>query len=250
MPASFRFTYQGYKELIFLLRAHNYTFSDYYDWRDYAKPVIIRHDIDSSPEKALQLAKIENEIGVRSTYFVLLTSEFYNIFSVRVQNSLKGLLALGHTIGLHFDEKRYPAIFGDPQKCKEHILQEAEILGNVLGLRIRVVSMHRPSKEMLEENLHIPGMVNSYSTVFFREFKYLSDSRRCWREPVADIIAQERFPKLHILTHPFWYYDEEMSLRETVTRFITEGANVRYAAMKENMKNLDSILSQREENIL
>lgn len=247
MEKAFPFTYQGYRELIFSLRAHGYTFVDYYNWNEFTKPVIIRHDIDNSLMKALKLAKIESEAGVRSTYFVLLTSEFYNVFSARAQKCLRELICLGHTVGLHFDEKCYPASFGDPQKCAEHIRQEASILENVLDALVTVVSMHRPSREILEADLRVPGMVNSYGNTFFKEFKYLSDSRRCWREPVAEIIAREQFPKLHILTHPFWYYEEEKPLRETVVSFIEEGAMARYAAMKENIKNLDSIVSLHEE---
>lgn len=248
MPVSFPFTNQGYKDLILSLRAHGYTFANYHNWHEFSKPVIIRHDIDNSLEKALQLAKIENEMGLQSTYFVLLTSEFYNVFSARAHGCLKELQALGHSIGLHFDEKRYPASFGDPKKCKEHILQEASVLAHELDTPIMVVSMHRPSREMLEADLSIPGMVNSYGNVFFKEFKYLSDSRRCWREPVADIIAQEKFPKLHILTHPFWYYNQEKSLWETVTEFIKEGAKARYLAMKDNIKDIENILSEPAQN--
>ena len=43
--------------------------------------VILRHDIDYSLDKAVALAELERELGVSSTYFVLLTSEFYNLLS-------------------------------------------------------------------------------------------------------------------------------------------------------------------------
>lgn len=252
MPAFFPFTYQGYEDLIFVLRAHGYSFADYNNWNKFTNPVIVRHDIDYSLEKALQLARIERKTGVQSTYFVLLTSEFYNVFSAKAQECFTELQALGHTVGLHFDEKRYPAIFGDPQKCKEQIMKEASVLANALDTPITAVSMHRPSREMLEANLHIPGMINSYGNAFFKEFKYLSDSRRHWREPVAEIIAKEQFPKLHILTHPFWYHEREETLQETVMTFIEEGTKARYAAMKENIRDIESILpapSQNEANI-
>ena len=44
--------------------------------------VILRHDIDCSLKAALKMAKIEDDLDVTSTYFILLTSEFYNPFNV------------------------------------------------------------------------------------------------------------------------------------------------------------------------
>jgi len=34
--------------------------------------MIIRHDIDRKPERALKMAEIENDLGVKSTYFFTL----------------------------------------------------------------------------------------------------------------------------------------------------------------------------------
>ena len=45
---------------------------------------LLRHDIDFSPHRALALAKIEKKIGVRSTYFIQLTSLYYNVFESSV----------------------------------------------------------------------------------------------------------------------------------------------------------------------
>ena len=40
--------------------------------------VILRHDIDMSPKWAYLMAKEENKIDVKSTYFVQISSKFYN----------------------------------------------------------------------------------------------------------------------------------------------------------------------------
>ena len=39
----------------------------------------------------------------------------------------------------------------------------------------------------------VPGMINGYGKVYFKEFKYLSDSRRWWREPVEEIIESGQY---------------------------------------------------------
>ena len=36
--------------------------------------MIIRHDIDREPERALKMAEIENDLGVKSTYFFTLAN--------------------------------------------------------------------------------------------------------------------------------------------------------------------------------
>lgn len=81
MQGTFPFTYQGYAGMILSLQQNGYEISDYHNWQYVERPAILRHDIDNSPEKALQLAKLEKKLSVRSTYFVLLTSDFYNVFS-------------------------------------------------------------------------------------------------------------------------------------------------------------------------
>lgn len=53
------FTYESYKELINLLREHRYSFTNYHNYKQYEKPVILRHDVDSSLDKAVTLAKVE-----------------------------------------------------------------------------------------------------------------------------------------------------------------------------------------------
>ena len=104
------------------------------------------------------------------------------------------------------------------------------------------VSMHRPSQATLDANLEIAGMVNSYGRIFFRQFKYVSDSRCRWREPVLDIVESGSYDKLHILTHAFWYDESEKDVTDTVKSFLNSAYKVRYEQMKENITDLDEIL--------
>lgn len=108
--------------------------------------------------------------------------------------------------------------------------------------------MHRPSRETLEADYAFPGIVNSYGKTFFRDFKYLSDSRRRWREPVLDIIRSGEFDRLHILTHAFWYHEAEEDISRAVGNFVRSANRERYWQMMENITDLPSIL--REEDVL
>ncbi|MDE7247636.1 MAG: hypothetical protein K2N43_07090, partial [Lachnospiraceae bacterium] len=179
-----QFTYECYQALLKELKDHGYQIADYESWRQKDRCAILRHDVDYDVQKAVEMAEFEQTQGVTSTYFVLLTSNFYNVFSKETCQAIRKMINCGHTIGLHFDEVRYPELAGDPEGITQKIAEEAQILGMAVGHKVNTVSMHRPSKEILEADLQIPGMINSYGKVFFKDFKYVSDSRRRWREPV------------------------------------------------------------------
>ena len=239
------FTYSDYRKLIALLWDNGYTFANYHDFEKHKRCIIMRHDVDNSLSQAVRLAELEEECGVQSTFFVLLRTDFYNAASASAQKMLHRILELGHEIGLHFDEMAYDG--GSGEDMIRRILWEKEMLSALLGTEVTTVSMHRPSKTTLDADWQIPGMVNSYVEMFFHSFKYLSDSRRRWREPVENIICAGEYDRLHILTHPFWYHDEEKTITESVGAFIRSARHERYLQMAENITDIDSII--KEENI-
>lgn len=215
-----RYTYDSYRELINLLKSTGYKFVKYSNSDYDGKNVIMRHDIDIMVQKAVEMAKVEQEEGISSTYYVLLSSDLYNVCSREDGEGIREIIKMGHDVGLHFDETRYNCANKDMEEVIKRITKEAEILSDCIEYNITSVSMHIPSKEVLEADLCIPNIINSYSKRFFSEFKYLSDSERRWREPVLDIIESQTYDKLHILTHPFWYNDTEISKEQTVNTFI------------------------------
>lgn len=240
------FTYTGYSKLMAKLRNQGYAIASYHIWEETERCVILRHDVDNDLEKAAQLAEFERSLGIRSTYFLLLTSDFYNVFSKESQRLLKQIQGGHHDIGLHFDEARYPEASGDPQAVTDMIQYEAGILSMAVGTPVSAVSMHRPSPAILDADIQIPHMINSYGKTFFHEFKYLSDSRRRWREPVETIIDSAEYDRLHILTHPFWYSERERDLHHTVAGFINSANLQRYCQMEENITDLESIMRREE----
>lgn len=238
------FTYAAYRDLLSLLREENYRFCDYFDYKEVDKCVILRHDVDYSVEHAVKMAQIEHGEGVRSTYFVLLRTDFYNPASRHVTDALRRIRALGHEVGLHFDEVAYRDC--GEEALPEMILREAKLLGDICGFPIRCFSMHRPNQLTIEKNLEVTGIVNAYGQEFFRGFKYLSDSRRHWREPVLDIIRSGEQARLHILTHAFWYGEQERSIGETIGTFVRGANRERYDQMAENIRAIEEILHRNE----
>lgn len=239
-----KFTYSAYRELLSLFREWGYAIRNYYTYLDAPRCVILRHDIDNSLDQAVKLAELEAEENVRSTWFVLLRTDFYNVFSKASKEALDRIHSLGHEIGLHFDEASYVPTL-KPDEVVEKIIKECGLLSALLGTQVSTVSMHRPSKSTLEANYQIPGVVNSYGRTFFQDFKYLSDSRRRWRETVEEIIRSGEYDRLHILTHAFWYHEEEEDISMTVGNFIRSANQERYQQMAENITDISSVLGNR-----
>ena len=237
------FTYDSYEQLLRLLSEHGYRFRTYDDYQPNERCVIMRHDVDNSLGQAEKLAEIEHDFGIRSTYFVLLSSDFYNPASNQSYKALHTIVDLGHKVGLHFDETIYDYSTYD---MRHYIEKEARILSELTGIPINCFSLHRPNTVTLETELTVPGYINSYSREFFRDFKYLSDSRRRWREPVEEIVKSEVYDRLHILTHAFWYGDRERSLRESIGGFIQNAKFDRYSSMEKNITDLNSIIRRDE----
>ncbi len=239
------FTYGAYERLLGLLREKGYFFCDYHNYAQRDKSVILRHDIDMDIDMAVQMASLEERAGVRSTYFVLLSSNFYNVFSGRNQRNLGRILEMGHEVGLHFDEAKYDFA---PDDMVTAIEEEVSILERCLGCEVATVSMHRPSQATLEADYRIRGgrVVNSYGKVFFRDHKYVSDSRRRWREDVEAVTESGAYDRLHILTHPFWYGEHERSAKEVLRQFVRSRADLCYADLRDNIRDIEEFLREEE----
>lgn len=234
------FTYSSYKKMLVLLKENSFKICNYETYQDSYRSVILRHDIDFSLKTALQLAELEYKQGIQSTYFILLATPFYNPFHRKSRNIIETIRDMGHAIGLHFDEANY--FISNKEELINHVEREIAILSKGLDMDIKSVSMHRPSKWVLEADVHFPSVINSYSKEFFKDFKYLSDSRMNWREDVYQVIQSDLYDRLHILTHPIWYGEKERSMKEILLELIEEQKSKCYENVRENIRDLDEIL--------
>ena len=234
------FTFDSYKNLIQAIRESGYQFADYHNFNNFENPCILRHDIDYSLERALNFARLEEDLSVKSTYFVLVTSDFYNPLSNKSRTIIKTIKKYGHEIGLHFDEVSYKEL--NKESIVDAIKKECSILQEIIEDKVTTVSMHRPSKWVLEADLQIPEIVNSYGKCFFHDFKYVSDSRMRWREDVMKYVTEKTYPKLHILTHAFWYGKKQLSVQDVLEDYLASSRMDRYKILDENFTDLSSII--------
>lgn len=77
-----------------------------YDWASFDRhprrgDVFLRHDVRVSLEAALELARVEHELGARATYLLMTESAFYNLDSHVGRYAQRQLRQWGHAVGLH-----------------------------------------------------------------------------------------------------------------------------------------------------
>jgi len=61
--------------------------------------VIIKHDVEDRPEKALEISKIEHSFGITATYYV----HSFFLSDPQSVEILREIASLGHEIGYHYD---------------------------------------------------------------------------------------------------------------------------------------------------
>ena len=95
------FSYTEYINIINLIKS-NLPIIDYSEvTSDTKKFCVIRHDIEFSIDRALELALIESELGISTTYTVQLRNNTYNALSEKNIALIHKIKDLGHNIGLH-----------------------------------------------------------------------------------------------------------------------------------------------------
>lgn len=213
------FTEAAYRELVRAAKAR-YAFVSFTDAATAAAGVLWRHDIDVSVHRALALAAIEQAEGVRATYFVHLHSRFYSVLEDAIVERLRGIVAMGHDVGLHFDTHFSPAM-GD--SLETAVAAEAAIVARLAGAPVKALSFHDPDAHGSVVNAAdlIAGLVNTYGRTIQDRFGYGSDSNGHWRHtPLLEEITSGRHARLQVLTHPEWWVPEPMTARARIARAI------------------------------
>jgi len=210
------FTQKNYRKLL-ELAIKTRKFVNYDDVTEaHGNEVWWRHDVDFSLERSLELAKIENEYGLSTTYFFLLHSENYNILGEESRSIVKQIIQLGHKIGLHFDTSYYGIC--DINILEKYLRLESATLHDYFNVEVKVFSFHNPNKFALSCKEYIyADMINTYAAKFQNEVNYCSDSNGYWRHKrLEDVLNDKNLGQLQVLTHPVWWTENIMSPRKRI----------------------------------
>jgi len=202
------FSYKNYKNIINVVNS-KLPIVDFKDVTfDTEKFCVLRHDIEFSVDRALELANVESSLGVNSTYTVQLRNNTYNALSEKNIKAVKEIKNLGHHIGLH---QNPPSMSDD--ELTDYILKDIETLEHYYGFEVDRYAFHRcgSNPTLLKKYVEVPDKINCYAKEFFHYFSgerpedlrihYLADSNHMWK--YGHPLDFNNINKLQLLTHPF-----------------------------------------------
>lgn len=210
---SIPFTYDTYADLLTELRARGYEFTTYGTSVEEGQ-VLLRHDVDWSPRRAVRMAELEAEHDVTATYFFLLSSPFYNLLHEETRAALDRIVSLGHDVELHFSTHQYWSSEPADDELVAAVDREREILSSILEDPIETVSFHIPPDWVLQRSYD--GFVSTYEERFFTSIAYRGDSNQRWRRspPFAEGVPDQ----LQILVHPGLWAETDQTFAERLYR--------------------------------
>jgi hypothetical protein len=208
------FTHEQYRVILRTGREAGYRFATF-DELDRLRggemlACLLRHDCDNDLVAARDLARIEAELGVRATYFVMVRSALYNLLAPPASALVREIVALGHRLGLHFDEA--PCRDLNPQEIAGEVDRERDWLVREFGQPIDVVSFHQPSPRVLANEMRL-NCLNTYDRADMAGLHYISDSNLRFRgETPIECFERRAHRLLHVLLHPEWWTRDPMPL--------------------------------------
>lgn len=144
---------------------------------------LIRHDVDRRPKRALQMAKLEKEMSINSTYYF--RARPY-VFKPEI---IEEISRLGHEIGYHYES--LSDTNGDLSRALEDFKNNLRKFRRIVP--VQTISMHgRPLKpydnrdiwrdpqnhQHLVEEIAVLGEV--YLDIDYRDIVYITDTGRNW----------------------------------------------------------------------
>lgn len=187
------FTLQSYSRYLRAIKSSGVPFYRFDDFME--RPVspetfcLVRHDVDRKPKNALEMAQLEQEMGVVSTYYFRKKPQTFK------PAIIKEIAAMGHEIGYHYESLSDAK--GDMKKAVA--LYERDLAAFRAIVPIRTTSMHgRPllpydnrdiwkdagNHQHLVNNLNILGEV--YLDIDYSEIAYINDTGRNWTSGKAN----------------------------------------------------------------
>ena len=230
------FTEKNYKKIL-RLALKRYKFVSYGQaLKETNNFILLRHDVDSSPQRALALSKIESKLKIKATYCVQLGGLFYNPFEPQVRKIFLEIKNMGHNLGVHFDAALHGKVPLD--RLVKPLLNEKNILEKLFKQKIEVLSFHNPVEKYLNRNKRkIASLINSYDVSFSKGIKYISDSNGYWRfDKLYDVLLSGKYKKLHILIHPCWWQKSIMSPWKKIKRCIEGKGDFTARQYRESLK--------------
>jgi hypothetical protein len=217
------FNINNYKKLIKFFIKKKYKFVSYKSFKQ-KQNILLRHDVDFDVKKALSVAKIDYSLKIKSHFFFLVDSPFYNLLEKENIRALKKILKMNHFIGLHLDMNN---------RIKSTLINDFifkfKYLQKLIGAK-KIYSIHKYGS--MKKNFNLNSFLNFYRKNITKI--YYSDSGGKFRYgiPTKDprIINQKKSFQLNL--HPIWWIGKDKRNKK-ITNLISE----KITYLKKEIKN-------------
>lgn len=257
---SLDFSYNKYSDICKTISESDYDtllMRDFFNGARSDRFLILRHDIDYTIYPAYDLAKLEYDHGIKSTYYVRYTKKVLNY------NLIKKIEDMGHEIGYHYETMDKAR--GDYAVAIKTFEQELDDMRKYC--RIATIAMHGNPLSRLDNrdlwkkyNFRAFGILGeAYLSVNFNELTYLSDSGRSWdvkykvhdticqdhprvsvknTDRLMDLIKSGHIDKLYVLTHPIhWSKSKPLWYREYIRQNVFKMGKILIKKVRNNNVN-------------
>jgi hypothetical protein len=195
------FTVDAYREFLRAVQEAGYALRavrEMPDW-DGGRTVYLRHDVDVHIPGIERVAAAERELGASATYFIPLTLHFNPAYPPN-REVLRGLVASGHEVGLHYDMQTYPRAI---ERAWEHLDAQSAVLGEIAGAPVTSVCQHSPWEGFEDVFARNDRYVHPHDPDRYGDVAYVSDSCRAWRdESLLALLEPDGPERLLLNTHP------------------------------------------------
>ena len=186
------FTFAKYRELCETIEQSKYTaltFNQYFSLKNIPeKFIMLRHDVDRKPEKALKMAELENDLGIISTYYFRMKEEVF------IPEILKEIANMGHEIGYHYEV--LDKAEGDIEKAIRIFKDELNEFRKICD--VKTTCMHgNPLSKWVNKDIWKKyefedfGIIGEpYLSIDYKKVLYLTDTGRRWNSKfsVKDVV--------------------------------------------------------------
>ncbi len=198
------YSLQGYRSILEAALRSGYRFVPFSARAPHEpRSIYLRHDVDYSPEMALQLARVNADTGVLGTFCLLLRSQVYNLLSPWSKRAVREIHGLGQRVAFHVSLSLNADRLEDLER---QIAGDFAFLVQEYPFLQALFSWHNPTRGILDQTLErveLGGLINAYAARFTREVRYVSDSNmRHSAEELRGMLTAKGHPALQLLLHP------------------------------------------------
>ena len=152
------------------------------------KCIVLRHDVDRKPKKAVRMAEIEKEFGIKATYYFRFNKKVFQ------RHLIREIANKGHEIGYHYET--LDKAKGDYEKAIQIFAHELEEFRRVA--EVNTICMHgNPFTRWINRDLwnrydfkDFGLLGEDYLSIPLDKMLYLSDTGRTWsgKQEVKDYV--------------------------------------------------------------